>query len=55
MDLPEIFQQLEDRLDFCPDELALPAPILAFPYQILEFQTQKSLLVYRKVQNTEVH
>lgn len=55
MDMPEIFQQPEDHLDFCPDELALPAPILASPYQILEFQTQKSLLVHRKVQNTKLH
>jgi hypothetical protein len=41
MDLPEIFQQPEGRSDFYLDELALPAPKLAFPsymtqYKILE-------------------
>lgn len=43
MDLPEIFQLPEGRLDFYLDELALPVPELAAPllYDLREREKEK--------------
>ena len=45
MNLPEIFQQLEGRLDFYLDELALPVPELAaFTHYMISDAGEKKLL-----------
>lgn len=43
MELPEIFRLPEDHLDFCQDELALPANAMIMKNQLKEqFANKKS-------------